>query len=604
VIEYRIQPVRPEAHLFEIHLTIPEPMPEGQCLSLPAWIPGSYMVRDFARHVVAFHAGAGEQSVAWRKLDKQTWQLEPVKGPVQITYQVYAWDLSVRGAHLDITHGYFNGPCVFMAAMGHEDQPCHVEILPPEGKDYATWRLATGMPRTSGNDYEFGHFQADNHDALMDYPVEMGHFDHAEFHACGVPHQVVINGLHQTDMARLCHDLEPICEHHIKLFGEPAPVDHYVFMTQVTGNLYGGLEHRNSTSLMCPRKELPRRTDPPGHVSDGYRNYLGLCSHEYFHTWNIKRIKPEVFTPFDLSQEVHTELLWAFEGITSYYDELALARTGLITPESYLELLGKLITRVHRGQGRFKQTVTESSFDAWTRFYKQDENAPNAIVSYYAKGALVALALDLTIRDMTGEEKSLDDLMRLLWQRYGQTGEGVPEQGIQPLAEEVTGQSMADFFSHALYSTEDLPLADLLEKRGIHLAWRAAQSHADMGGSPGKADRAAPHLGVRLAEDPAGARIAICYEQGAAMEAGLSAGDVVIAVGGLKVDARNLDDILSGWHPGEQVAVHAFRRDELMRFSLTLREDEPTTAWLQIDSHGLNEKGRAWLHQGEAPAVG
>jgi len=602
VIRYRIEPVRPEAHLYRVTLTVAEPVPEGQAFSLPAWIPGSYMIRDFARHVAAFHAWQGEQELAWRKLDKQTWQLDPAEGPVTVVYEVYAWDLSVRGAHLDTRHGSFNGPCVFMAAVGHEDQPCEVEIRPPEGSAYTGWQLATGMPRVSGQAFGFGTFRADNHDALMDYPVEMGPFDHAEFTARGVPHQVVINGRHQADLARLCRDLVPICEHHIDLFGEPAPMDNYVFIIRATDTVYGGLEHRNSTSLMVPRKELPRRTDPPGEVSKGYRNFLGLCSHEYFHTWNVKRIKPEAFTPFDLSREVHTELLWAFEGITSYYDELALVRTDRITVNSYLELLGALITRVHRGRGRFRQTVTESSFDAWTRFYKQDENAPNAIVSYYAKGALVALALDLVIRDRTDEVKSLEDLMRMLWQRHGQTGEGVPEQGIQPLAEELVGESLAEFFNHALYSTEDLPLQELLAPRGIELNWRPADHHADMGGDVGKPERPAPHLGVRLADDALGARIAVCYEQGAAMEAGLSAGDIIIAVDHLKVNQANLDDVLSGFHPGEQVELHAFRRDELMRFTVTLSEDETTTAWLRIAPNGLTDKGRRWLHREDAKA--
>jgi predicted metalloprotease with PDZ domain len=299
---------------------------------------------------------------------------------------------------------------------------------------------------------------------------------------------------------------------------------------------------------------------------------------------------------------VHTELLWAFEGITSYYDELALVRTDRITVDSYLELLGRLITRVHRGRGRFRQTVTESSFDAWTRFYKQDENAPNAIVSYYAKGALVALALDLVIRDRTDESKSLDDLMRMLWQRHGQTGEGVPEQGIQPLAEELVGSSLEDFFNHALYSTGDLPLQELLAPRGIELNWRPADHHSDMGGEPGHPERPSPHLGVRLAEDPAGARIAVCHEQGAAMEAGLSAGDVIIAVDHLKVNQGNLDEVLAGFHPGEQVDIHAFRRDELMRFTITLSEDEATTAWLRVAPNGLTEKGRRWLHREDATA--
>lgn len=597
MITYRIEPVWPEAHLYRVTLTVAEPVPEGQALELPAWIPGSYMIRDFARHVVAFQAWQADRELAWRKLDKQTWQLDPADDTVTIVYDVYAWDLSVRGAHLDTRHGSFNGPCVFMAALGHEDQPCEVEIIPPHGPQYSGWQLATGMPRVSGEVFGFGTFRAENHDALMDYPVEMGPFDHAEFTVRGVPHQVVISGRHQTDLERLCRDLVPICEHHIDVFGEPAPMDNYVFITRATDNVYGGLEHRNSSSLMCPRKELPRRPDPPGEVSAGYRNFLGLCSHEYFHTWNVKRIKPEAFTPFDLSAEVHTELLWAFEGITSYYDELALVRTDRITVASYMELLGKLITRVHRGRGRFRQTVTESSFDAWTRFYQQDENAPNAIVSYYAKGALVALALDLVIRDRTDEQKSLDDLMRLLWQRHGQTGEGVPEQGIQPVAEELVGESMDEFFNHALYSTEDLPLQDLLAPRGIELNWRPADSHSDPGGESGHPERPSPHLGLRLADDPAGARVAVCYEQGAGMAAGLSAGDVIIALDHLKVNTGNLDEVLAGFYPGEQVEIHAFRRDELMRFTVTLREDEASTAWLRVAPNGLTDKGRRWLHQ-------
>lgn len=594
MIEYRIRPLRPEAHLFEVTLTVANPTPEGQAFSLPAWIPGSYMIRDFARHLVYLEASCQGETLPVAKIDKQTWQVPPCDGPVQLHYHVYAWDLSVRGAHLDTTHGYFNGTCVFLAPMGHEDQPCEVDIEAPEGPAYLGWHLATGLPRLSGSELAFGRFRADNYDALIDHPVEMGPFEYAQFEACGVPHWVVMAGRHRTDMARLCRDLKPICEHHIRMFGEPAPMDRYLFMTLVTGNGYGGLEHRNSTSLMCARDDLPKRTDEPGKVRDGYRNYLGLCSHEYFHTWNIRRIKPAAFTPFDLSQEVHTELLWAFEGITSYYDDLSLTRTGLIAPQSYLELLGQTLSRVYRGQGRHKQTVTESSFDAWTRFYKQDENAPNAIVSYYTKGSLVALALDLTLRNLTGEEKSLDDLMRLLWARYGQTGEGVPEQGIQPLAEEVAGCDMSDFFERALYSTEDLPLAELLAERGVELNWRSAAGHGDNGGKPGKEGIA--NLGVRVVGDSMGAKIAVAFEQGPAMAAGLSAGDVIIAVDGLQATQSNIDNLMANFLPGEIVEVHAFRRDELMKFKVKVAPSEPSTAYLTIAKGGLTEKGKAWLH--------
>lgn len=594
MIHYRIQPSQPKAHIFTVTVTVPEPLPEGQAFALPAWIPGSYMVREFARNIVRFDAAdsAGE-AINWSKLDKHTWQLEPSTGPVTVTIDVYAWDLSVRMAHLDQQHGYFNGTSVFLAAKGHEDKPCLVDILPPEGEVYADWQLATGMPRETGELLSFGQFKAENYDALIDYPVEMGPFTHFTFTAKDVPHHVVLSGRHQTDTARLSRDLTAICSAQIELFGTPAPMSEYWFLNMVVGDGYGGLEHRNSTSLLCTRNDLPLRTDGTQEVRAAYRNYLGLCSHEYFHTWNVKRIKPEAFTPYNLNEENYTELLWAFEGITSYYDELMLARSGVITPESYLELLGQNITRVYRGTGRFKQTVTESSFDAWTRFYLQDENAPNAIVSYYSKGALVALALDLTLRQRSANRVSLDDVMRTLWQRYGQTGVGVPEQGIKPIAEELLGESLDAFFELALYSTEDLPLVELLAAQGVTLNWRAANSHQDMGGT--STTKSALHLGIRPAADPLGVRIQNAFEQGAAMAAGFSAGDVIVAIDGLKTDANRLEQQLSAYLPGEKVEVHAFRRDELLTFTVTLREDDATTAYLTFAGSTLNAAASEWL---------
>lgn len=596
MIHYRIQPSRPEAHLFSITLTIATPAPEGQVLRMPAWIPGSYMIRDFARHVVSLCAQSDGVPVAVAKLDKDSWQVVPCEGPLQVEIEVYGWDLSVRGAHLDNRHGYFNGTCVFLQPIGHEDQPIEVDLVAPEGAAYATWRVATAMPRVSGGEWDFGRFRADNYDALIDYPVEMGHFEDGRFEAGGIVHRVVITGHNGTDMERLLRDLKPICENHIALFGGAPPMQEYLFMTQVTGDGYGGLEHRNSTSLMCSRADLPRRSDAPDKLRDSYRNYLGLCSHEYFHSWMVKRIKPDVFTPYDLSQENYTELLWAFEGITSYYDDLALVRSGKITQESYLELLGTTISRVARGRGASKQTVTESSFDAWTRFYKQDENSLNAIVSYYAKGTLIAFALDFTLRRLSNGSKSLDDLMLVLWQRYGETGVGVPEQGIQALAEEIIGQSMQEFFDLALYSTDDLPLAELLLDAGVELHWRAPSSHADQGGKP--ADGAVPlNLGVRVSDDPAGAKIQVAFEQGIAMAAGLSAGDVIIALNGMRTDMRKLDDQLQQFLPGEEVEVHAFRRDELIRVKLRLDVGEASLAYLTIQSGGLTELGKTWLQK-------
>lgn len=594
MIHYQLQPLRPEAHLFQVQLTIDTPMPEGQVLRMPAWIPGSYMIRDFARHVVSFVAEVDGEPQALVKLDKDSWQVAPCQGPLTVTIEVYAFDVSVRGAHLDNEHGYFNGSCVFLQPLGHEDQPCTVQIDAPQGAGYVGWRLATGMPRLSGGEWQFGRFRADNYLALIDYPVEMGRFIDASFDAGGIRHRLVVRGDDGTDMTRLVRDLKPICEQHQALFGGPPPMQDYLFITWVTGNGYGGLEHRNSTSLMCSRADLPRRSDAADQVRDAYRNYLGLCSHEYFHSWMIKRIKPAAFSPYDLARENYTELLWAFEGITSYYDDLGLLRSGRIDVGSWLELLGQTITRVARGHGEQRQTVTESSFDAWTRFYKQDENAVNAIVSYYAKGALIALALDLTLRRRSDGEQSLDTLMRVLWQRYGDDPAGVPEQGIQALAEELLGSSLADFFQQALYGCTPLPLTELLSEMGITLHWRAPAGHADNGGKPAPA---VPRLwlGARFADEPLGARIQLLFEQGVAMAAGLSVGDVLIAIDGVRTDARRLDEQLQQYLPGDQVVLQVFRDDRLLSLPVRLEVGESSVAWLEITDQGETAPWRRWL---------
>ncbi|TCV89564.1 M61 family metallopeptidase [Sulfurirhabdus autotrophica] len=571
-IQYQIYPKNPAAHLFEIVCIVSDPDEDGQRFSLPAWIPGSYMIREFAKNIVQLSAECNGKPVVTKKLDKDTWQCAPCDGPMKLTYEVYAWDLSVRAAHLDNTHGYFNGTSVFLMVQGKEDRPCIVDIRPPVGDVFQSWRVGTAMSRDSAAPYGFGLYRAENYDELVDHPVEMGEFTLATFEACGVPHDIIITGRHRSDMDRLCTDLKKICEHHIRFFGEPAPMDRYVFMVMAVGDGYGGLEHRASTSLLCSRDDLPKSDELA--VSEGYRTFLGLCSHEYFHTWNVKRIKPKAFLPYELSRESYTPLLWAFEGITSYYDDLALLRCGLITQESYLELLGQTATRVWRSQGRFKQTLEESSFDAWTKFYRQDENAPNAIVSYYTKGALVALALDLSIRSGTNQEKSLDDVMRALWQEYGLPLKGVPDEGVEKIVLEVTGLPLQDFFHKALRSTEDLPLNELLAPFGVAFMLRAAESENDKGGKPSKKSedisKARAVLGAKI-QGSGDARLSYVFDGGAAQEAGLAAGDVIMAINGLRAASGNLEQNIGGYPVGETLELHVFRRDELMVFNPVLK---------------------------------
>ncbi|TAM08576.1 MAG: M61 family peptidase [Paraburkholderia sp.] len=568
-IRYTIVPKQPAAHLFEVSVTVDDPAPEGQRFMLPVWIPGSYMVREFARNIVTLRAfnDAGRK-VRVTKSDKNTWQVAPVKGALTLRYEVYAWDLSVRAAHLDDTVGFFNGTSVFLAAIGREDAQCIVDIQRPGGHAFRHWRVATAMTEARGTKrYGFGEYVASSYDELVDHPVTLGEFLLASFEAYAVPHDIVIAGrVTGLDTARLVADIKRICEAQIALF-EPrtkrAPMERYVFMTQAVSDGYGGLEHRASTALVCNRTDLPvkGRTE----MSEGYRTYLGLCSHEYFHTWNVKRIKPAAFVPYDLTREDYTSLLWLFEGFTSYYDDLMLVRTGLISADDYFGLLGKTVGGVLRGTGRLKQTIAESSFDAWIKYYRQDENASNAIVSYYTKGSLVALAFDLAIRAETNSRKSLDDVMRLLWQRYGRDfyrGKpvGVSEEDVEALIAEATGVWLGSLFHGAVNSTRDLPLAELFEPFGVSL--------------DGEPERGAkPSLGARL-RGGAEAVLSVVFEGGAAQKAGLSAGDVLMALDGLRVTGANLDSLLARYQPGAKVEIHAFRRDELRVVRLTLDAPE------------------------------
>jgi predicted metalloprotease with PDZ domain len=336
-------------------------------------------------------------------------------------------------------------------------------------------------------------------------------------------------------------------------------------------------------------------------VTESYRTFLGLCSHEYFHTWNVKRIKPAAFAPYNLERENYTTLLWAFEGITSYYDDLALVRCGLISHQDYLEILGKSITNLLRSLGRMKQTVVEASWDAWIKYYRQDENSPNALVSYYLKGSLIALCLDLLIRNRTRGRKSLDDVMHALWQRHGQTGVGVPEDGVETLAEEIAGTRLRGFFDKALRSTDELPLKQWLTTIGLEMQLRPAESAGDKGGKPSKKparDLAARvTLGARTAEDAAGVRLTHVLDGGAAQAAGLSAADVLVAIGGLRANARNLDKRLAQYKPGDRVAVHGFRRDELFERTVVLQGAPIDTCALAVTGTDAASRRRRehWL---------
>lgn len=595
-IRYAILPAAPGAHLFHVTLEIEDPDPRGQRFGLPAWIPGSYLIREFARHIVRLRAldGAGRR-VRAAKLDKHTWRCAPVAAGSTLTlaYEVYAHDLSVRGAHLDTTHGFFNGASVFLLPEGRAGEDCRVDLFAPRG--LRGWRVLTALAPARGTAQgAFGTYVAADYDELIDCPVEMGRFAAGRFSVEGVEHEIGVSGaVARLDLQRLTRDLALVCAAHARMF-EPRtrrpPFESYRFLTMAVDEGYGGLEHRRSTALLCRRDELPHLGMKSS--TEGYRRFLGLASHEYFHAWNVKRIRPAAFVPYDLERENYTPLLWLFEGFTSYYDDLALVRAGLLTPAQYLDSLAATITTVMQRSGRLKQSLAESSFDAWIKYYRQDENAPNSVVSYYQKGALVAAGLDLMIRAGTRGRRSLDDVMRLLWRRYKGAGAGyagLAEDEVAPAIAEATGLDLGRTLRAWTQANADPDFSRLLPPLGVRVETTPAVD--------------SPHfalLGCRLAPG-AEARISQVFDGGPAQAAGLSAGDQLVALDGLRAGGKRLDALLARYQPGERVKILAFRRDALLAFDVRLARQPPLKWKLALEpkpSAQARRLRRGWLGAG------
>lgn len=458
-LHYRVQLHDLHAHLYRVTLTIAHPSPQ-QRLSLPVWIPGSYLVREFAKNLQALQAHQGGQPVALVQLSKHQWEVDcQAAQPLVLSYEVSAYDTSVRTAWLDQRRGFFNGTSLLLRVHGQEAQPHQLEVQ--ASAQVPQWQLATGLTALSIDANGFGLYTAANYDQLVDCPVEMGEFWSGSFVAAGVPHRFVVAGAPATlDSERLLRDTQKICEEQIRFWGN-APHASYVFMLNVTHDGYGGLEHCNSTALICSRPDLPRLGVEKS--SDGYQQLLGLISHEYFHTWNVKRLRPAELVPYNYDQENYTQLLWFFEGFTSYYDDLLLRRAGLIDNATYLKLITKTLNQVQQTPGRHVQSVAQSSFDAWVKYYRQDENTANTTVSYYTKGSLVAMCLDLKLRQEG--DTTLDAVMRTLWQRC--QGAAMAEADVLAVLQDLTGRSWHTELQAWVHGTDDLPLPSLLADQGV-----------------------------------------------------------------------------------------------------------------------------------------
>jgi predicted metalloprotease with PDZ domain len=521
-VHYRVSVLNAHAHLFAITLTIDKPKAR-QRVMLPVWIPGSYLVREFSQHLQHLQAIQGGEPVAVRQLDKHRWEIGSASGqPLELHYEVYAFDASVRTACLDAQRGFFNATSLCLQVAGQEYQ---AHALTVESGPYTTgWQVATGLTAHEVDAAGFGLYHAEHYDELADCPFEMGAFWSGEFTARGVSHRFVVSGAGAwVDFDRLLADTKRICETQIDFWhgAEAPPFQRYVFMLYASADGYGGLEHRNSTALICQRQDLPRLATPAASApaekpaalkaTDGYTTLLGLISHEYFHTWNVKRLRPGEFKRYDYTGENYTELLWFFEGFTSYYDDLLLRRAGLIDDAAYLQLIAKTINQVQQTPGREVQSVAQASFDAWVKYYRMGENTPNATVSYYTKGSLVALCLDLSLRKEG--HTHLDAVMRDLWQHSngGPIREADIARSLKRLGRRSFDQELRDW----VHGTGDLPVVALLEAHGAKC----------------RTDKAplAQLLGLRVSEKD-GIELKTVLRGGAAEAAGMAAGDEWLAV--------------------------------------------------------------------------
>ena len=583
VVHYRVEPFDLNAHLFHITLTIQKPAAK-QGVSLPVWIPGSYLVREFSKNLQRLEASQGQQALGVVQLDKCSWQISCSPGKTLVLrYEVCAFDNSVRAAWLDASRGFFNGTSLCLRVAGQTDSPHGLTLVATPA--VKRWSVATGLAPLKVTANGFGTYAAASYDELVDCPVEMGNFWSGAFVARGVPHRFVVTGAAPTfDGARLLADTQKICEAEIRLWHttgagsavKKTPHKNYLFMLHAVDDGYGGLEHRNSTALICNRKDLPRLGGPASAGSatlftkqpEGYTTLLGLISHEYFHTWNVKRLRPAEFAQYDYSAENYTSLLWFFEGFTSYYDDLLLRRALLIDDTAYLRLLTKTINQVLQAPGRLVQSVAQASFDAWVKYYRQDENTPNATVSYYTKGALVALCLDLTLRQEG--KTTLDAVLRALWARC--KAGPMAEADLAAVLLDLGGRNYAKELATWVHSTEELPLQTLLEASGITVLNEPAQM--------------AQALGLRVTEGSA-VQVKTVLRGGAAEEAGFAAGDEWLGVeveSGIGPDQSasawrisKLDEI--AFYAGNATRVRALvaRDKRLLKLPLTL--PKTVTTW-------------------------
>lgn len=568
-LQYRVAMPEPASHLFEVTLDIQNWKAATLDLKLPVWTPGSYLVREYAKHLQDFRAETtAGQAISWQKVSKNHWQIEGGKvTALHIYYRVFAHELTVRTNHLDSTHGFFNPGALLMYVPGFEETEVRLAIAPPPG-----WTITTALPSAD----QPNTFIADTFDTLVDSPVEIGTHALHDFDVLGKPHQWAIWGQGNFEIERIIADTKKVVEVEAEIFGE-LPYEHYLFLLHLSANGYGGLEHKSSTTLLYPRFNFRKDED--------YNRFICLVAHEFFHLWNVKRIRPKALETFDYDQENYTDCLWFCEGVTSFYDLAIPMRAGIYDAKNYLKLITDSIKRLQAIPGRQVQSLSESSFDTWIKLYRPDANTKNAQVSYYLKGELVSLLLDLLIRKESGNVRSLDQVMQQMWQQFGQSETGYTHAQLKSVVESVAGIHLNDFWEKYIEGTAELPYDTFLNPFGLELKSETA-------------DNTPPYFGVELKSETGIAVVKTVIKGSPAEKAGIAPEDQILAFDGYRVRANQWCDRLLNYRPGDTLQVTIFHDEELRTHAVTVSEPIPTTYRIQPLANASAEQsalGQGWL---------
>lgn len=546
-ISYTVSMPKPATHLLEVEMRLRYPSAvDAVELKMPVWTPGSYLIREYARHVQDFAVrDAAGRPLGWEKINKNTWRIATKSAHELVaSYRVYANELTVRTNELNDEHAFWNNAALLMYPKDALAAPSTVRVVP-----FGDWKVATGLPRVAG---EENTFRAENFDILYDSPFEVSNFNEITFEVRGKEHRFVVTGEGNYDLKAIARDTAKIIEECYKIFGE-LPYNNYVFILNLRGG--GGLEHLNSTALQWNRFGF--------RPAARYRAFLNLVAHEYFHLWNVKRIRPDALGPFDYENENYTKLLWVAEGATAYYEGLLLRRAGLVSEREFLADKARLITDLQSRPGRFQTSLEEASFDAWIKYYRQDENSVNNQISYYDKGEIVNMLLDITIRSASGGSKSLDDVMRYLYDNFYKKGKNYTPADYQKIAEMMAGRSLEDFFAKYVRGRDEIDYDAILSGIGLRLTATI----------PGKGRG---YLGAETAEDNGRLIVRTVPAGTPAYEQGLNTGDQIVAIDGYRASSQFVQSYLGEKKPGETVRLTVFRFDKLKEIPIVL--GEPTRA--------------------------